>query len=304
MARYLGFITACVAIGASLVAFFTVGDAHADLKVLVGFCIGLIAIVLTLQIEALVRLAERASTQELYGKLLAMVEDYPDLLPMITRTAEASVETLKASRVEPFRQCVPEFLTEAQVRLKELAQGRLYTTGGDKTLLPRVFANTTNLIQGTTDVDDTRWWQQAIGLEFLGLNKDLIKGKRKGKVERVWILEEPPPDETRRVIEDHRNADVTVFIVRVAELDDDLLVNMTMMDGWFLHLDVTNRLRRAGEYLFSENRDDLDRAEARFRRILAAATRYKGPESLDILFAAVDHRKPTDPVPGEEGAPT
>jgi hypothetical protein len=303
--RYLGFITACVAISASLVALLATGTSPADLKLLIGFSVGLIAIVVPLQIEALVRVAERASTQERYGKLLAMVEDYPDLLPLITRTAEASVETLKKSRVKPFKEQVGVFLTEAQVRIQDLAHGRLYTAGGDKTLLPSVFAETRDVIQGTTDIADTTWWRDTIGREFLELNRQLIGGKREGKVERVWILDQPPPEETRSVIEAHRRANVHVFVVRADRLDDDLLVNMTMMDRWFLHQDITNRLRRAGEYLFSENKEDLDRAKDRFRRVRAVATRYEGPNSLDILFEDPEYEEPRGSHPAmEQNTPT
>jgi hypothetical protein len=300
---YVGVIAACVAVGVSLFAFFDEGESPSDLKLLIGLGVTLSAIVLSLQIETLVRFAQRTRTQERYAKLLATVEDYPDLLEVITQIAEASVETLKRSRVEPFKQSVPEFLKDARGQLQDLAQGRRHTAGGDKALLPRVFADTRNLIQGTTDGDDTTWWQQAIGRKFLKLNSNLISGKHKGKVVRVWILKERPLDETREVIEDHWRANVTVLIVHVDELDEELLVNMTIMDEWFLHQDVTNRLRRTGEYLFSENREDLDRAQARFRRIVEVATPYEGPKSIDILFDAVEQRKPSlSDVPTEEDA--
>jgi hypothetical protein len=269
----------------AFVGFFTTGEQLADLKLLIGFCMALVSITVPLQLELLFRLTERARTRERYGMLLEMVEEYPYLLPIIVRTAEAGVATLKNTRVEQFKECVPSILGETQVRMQELAQGRLRTRGGDNALLLERFAAATDLVQGTTDEGDTGWWRQANGKHFLALNRDLIA--RGVTIERVWILSARPSDETQRVLEEHHSALVKVFVVRLDALEGTLLINMTMMDEEFLHEDVTNKLGNAEEYLFSENSADLSRAKSRFSQLKAKAIEYDGKRSIDDLVGVV-----------------
>jgi hypothetical protein len=116
-------------------------------------------------------------------------------------------------------------------------------------------------------------------------------------VERVWILYEPPNDDTRQVLREQHAGGVTVFIVRAdeCELDRRLLVNITMVDGVFLHEDLPNKKGVAVEYLYSENAADLVRAGRTFAQLRTSAKRYTGERSLDLMFGVV---APCDPPPG------
>jgi hypothetical protein len=281
--RYLPLLSAGVALAAAAIAFFTTGESLADLKLLVGFCIALLTIALPVQFEVLRRVTERATTREQLGRLLEAVEDYPDLLPIITRTAEASVATLTKTNIEEFKDFVGAILIETQIRMQELEQGRLRTSSGDNALLLTRFAAAEHLVQATTDEEDTKWWRQANGKQFFLLNKQLID-KSRGEVERVWILRGPPSTETVEVLEEQRKAKVRVFVVSAKDVDDAVVVNMTMMDSAFLHEDVTNKHGQVGEYLFTANPADLARAKQRFSRLKARAHEYNGPSSLDGLF--------------------
>lgn len=282
--EYLPFVAAAVSLTAALIAFLTTGTTNTDIKLLVGFTIALSAMSVPLQLEALVRIAERVRAREQHGRLLELTEEHPELLPVLVKITEASVATLESTRVPEFREHVTSILVETQVRLQELAQGRLRTTSGDNALLER-FTETESLLQATTDEHDTGWWRQANGKRFFEENKEL---RHRGvTVERVWVLGREPDEATRKVIDGHHRAQISVYVVRADHVDGPSLVNMTMMDQSFLHEDIPNKQGQAGEYLFSENSTDLERARRRFTRLKARAIQYEGSDSLDELFPRV-----------------
>lgn len=284
--RYLALIAAAVTLVVAIVVFLTIGKELGGVGELVTAAIAVLGLVASLQIETLFRVAERTQAREQYGRLLAMVEDYPRLIRLTTSALEASVATYKRTTVELFKTEVVNTLTDAEVRLHELAQGRLRTTDRDSRPMLDRFADTKASIQAVTDDNDTKWWLQGTGTKFFELNRKLIND-RKITVERVWILYAAPDDDTRRIIAEQHTCGVTVFIVRANDcnLDHKLLVNMTMVDDSFLHEDLPNKRGVAVEYLYSENAADLVRAGKTFAQLKTSAKRYDGDQSLDTLFA-------------------
>jgi hypothetical protein len=283
--RYLALVVAAVILVTTTVVFLTIGKKLGGIGELVTAGIGLLGLVVSLQIETLFRVAERTQAREQYGRLLEMIEDYPGLLGLATRALEASVATCKRTTVDLFKTEVVNILAHAEIRLQELAQGRLRTTDGDSRPMLERFADAKASIQAVTDDNDTKWWLQGSGTRFFELNRTLIND-REVSVERVWILYGPPNGDTRRVLREQHAIGVTAFIVRAEEpgLDRKLLVNMTMVDGLFLHEDLPNKQGKAVEYLYSENAADLVRAGNTFTQLKTSATRYKDDGSLDLLF--------------------
>jgi hypothetical protein len=84
----------------------------------------------------------------------------------------------------------------------------------------------------------------------------------------------------------HHEAKIGVFVVRAdrRDLDRRLLMNFTMMDDNFLQMDVPNKEGHAVEYLYSENRVDVERALNAFAQLKSKATKYTGSDSLSQLF--------------------
>jgi hypothetical protein len=282
--RYLALLTVMLTLATTVVVFFVADDDLGGLKDLVTACIGLLGLTISLQLETLFRIAERARTRERYGRLLEGVEDYPDLLPLATETLEASVKTLKQTSIPQFEREVFNILGHARFRLQELAQGRLRTDGSDNTLVLGRFAQAETTMQGTTDEGDTRWWRQEDGQRFTELSKALIaKGVR---VERLWILAKQPSDDLLDLIDEHAQLGIEVFVVRSDQvgLDRRLLVNLTIMDTAFLQQDLPNKEGQAVEYLYSENAVDLERARSTFARLKTMATRYTDRDSLNAMF--------------------
>jgi hypothetical protein len=282
--RYLALFVAAITLLTTTIVFLTAGQELGGVGELVTAGIGLVGLGVSLQLETLFRIAERAQAREQYARLLETTEDYPALLTIAASALGASVATCKKTKVPQFRTEVVNILNHADVRLQELAQGRLRAADGDNTLTLDRFTATAALLQATTDDLDTSWWLQDSGDRFLKLNAELTK--RGVRVERVWILNELPSDDTRDVLRKHHAAKVEVFIVRADHkgLDRSLLVNMTMMDGVFLHEDLPNKLGQAVEYLYSENAADLERARRRFAQLKARVKRYEDDKSLDSLF--------------------
>jgi hypothetical protein len=283
--RYLAFLALLATLLTTTIVFFTTGEELGGMGALVTACIGLLGLAISLQIETIFRIAERAETREKYGRMLELIEDHPDLQPFLADALQASVTTLKRSRVEEFRHEVFSILMHADVRLQELAQGRLRTADGDNTLVFSRFAMTNELLCGTTDEGDTVWWGTDAGTQFLELNKSLI-ADRGVRVERVWILGEKPDPTTGELIQEHHDVGIHVYVLRADRrgLDRKLLVNLTLMDDEFLQEDLPNKIGQAVEYLYSENIADLERAKSRFAQLKSAASEYKGPESLAALF--------------------
>jgi len=283
--RYLALLAAAVTLLTTTIVFFVTDKTIGGVKDLVAACIALLGFVIALQLETLFRVSERAHTREQSGRLLEMVEDHPHLLSVAIRLLDASVTTLKQTQVDEFKDEVLSILLDADVRMQELAQGRLRTAGGDSTLILDRFRGTTRVLQGITDDGDTEWWSKGNGTKFRELNKRLIQDHNV-RIDRFWILNDTPDDKTRAVIEEHDRIGVNVFLVRAKDekLDHRLLVNMTMMDGAFLHEDLPNKKGEAVEYLFSENPADLKRASSRFAQLRAHATEYKDASSIDCLF--------------------
>ncbi|HSS34434.1 MAG TPA: hypothetical protein VLL27_14255 [Solirubrobacterales bacterium] len=285
-ARYLSLLAVFATLLTTVIVFFTTGQELGGLGVITTASIGLLGLVISLQIETIFRIAERSEARERYGRMLELVEDYPDLQPLLTDALEASVTTLKHTRIDEFKREVLNILVHADVRLRELSQGRLRVDDGDNSLVLARFQEAKEMLCATTDEGDTEWWRGESGVRFFELNKELM---RKGaSVERVWLLGDKPNDATKKLIDEHHSAGVQVFVMRSdrAGLDKTLLVNMTMMDEVFLQEDLPNKLGQAVEYLYSENRSDLERARSRFARLKSIAAEYTGREVLDELAQA------------------
>lgn len=278
---YLAPVTVGITVATTLVVFFVTSENLGGIKLLITICIALLGAVLCLQLETLFTVAERNRARDQHGKLLELVEEFPELLPSMTRLAEAASTTLRETQIEEFRSHVAGVLADSYVSLDELTHGRLRLSGWNG-LLHNRFATATRCLQGTTDAADTVWWQQESGRAFFDINKQLIaKGV---SVQRFWLLTAAPDTATRQIIEEHAKARVMVYLVRTDRVEGQHVVNMTMMDEKFLHEDVANKRGDAVEYLYTANEADLRRAVARFAELRAHAVRYDGPASLDVLF--------------------
>lgn len=280
-ARYLALVTVLLTLAITVVVFFTAGQNLGGLGDLVTACIGLLGLAISLQIETLFRIAERARTRERYGRLLEGVEDHPDLLSLATDTLEAGTVTLRRAHIPQFKREVFNVLAHAHARLQELAQGRLRADGGDNTLVLERLAHTERLLQGTTDERDMAWWRSDAGVQFLNLNEKLLEDPDV-TIERIWIVNSAPSGETLDQLDAHREAGIKVFVVRSdrGDIDRRLLVNLTIMDGEFLHQDLPNKEGQTVEYLYSENASDLERARNIFAQLKSRATEYSGRDSI------------------------
>lgn len=291
--RYLSLLTVGVTLVTTAVVFLTIGQDLGGVGELITISVGLIGLVIALQLEILFRVSEKSGMRDELGRLLGMIEEFPDLLPVTSRALASSVATLRRSKVEQFRAEVLSILNHADVRLQELAQGRLRMSNGDNTLTLEKAATTREILQGTTDEGDTTWWMHNSGALFLDLNAKLIQ-QHNIEIERVWILSKRPDPQTREVLKKHRDLGVKIFLIRAdrKEFDRRLLVNMTMMDGTFLHEDLPNKQGQAVEYLFSENVADLERAKSRFAQLKSLSVAYTDEESLDSLFGQEASHEP------------
>jgi hypothetical protein len=282
--RYLALLALVITIVCTAITFFETTSNNDALKDLIVTCIGLIGAVLALQLEMLFRVTERTQARERYTKLLEGVEDYPDLLDLAYEALDASVRTLDKAHTPQLKLEVFNVFHHATSQLQELAQGRLRRAGSDNTLVHDRFEHASQFVRGTTDEGDTIWWSSDDGRNFLLQNSRLIdKGVR---IERVWILSAQPSAELLYMLEEHHKLKIDVFVVRSdrRDLDRRLLMNFTLLDEGFLQMDVTNKEGQAVEYLYSENKVDIDRALNSFAQLKSKATRYAGPGSVDSLF--------------------
>jgi hypothetical protein len=285
--RYLALFTLLIVLGSTAVVFIRTGDENGALKDLIVACIGLIGVAISLQLEILFRVAERAQARERYSRLLEGIEDHPDLLELTFEALDASVKTLDKAGIPQLKNEVFIVFHHATSQLQELAQGRLRRAGSDNTLVLDRFAHAQEVVRGTTDEGDTAWWETDDGKQFLKLNERLIE--RKVRIERIWILSTPPTPALCDMLEEHYKLKVDVFVVSAdrKDLDRRLLINFTLMDDAFLQMDVPNKEGQAVEYLYSENRVDVERALNTFAQLKSKATKYTGPQSLAPLFGGL-----------------
>jgi hypothetical protein len=282
--RYLALLTLLITLVAATVVFIRTGEELGALKDLISACLALVGVAVSLQLEILFRIAERTQVRERYNRALEGIEDYPDLLQLTFDAIDASTKTLDNATIPQLKQEVFNVLYHATSQLQELAQGRLRRAGSDNTLVLDRFAHTKQVVRGTTDEGDTYWWRTDDGKRFLELNTGLIE--RDVRIERIWILSTFPAQELCDLIEEHHKRKIDVFIVRAdrRDLDRRLLINFTLMDDAFLQLDVPNKEGQAVEYLYSENRVDVERALSTFAQLKSKATKYSGHQSLALLF--------------------
>ncbi len=286
LSRYLALIVAAIALVTTAVVLLTIGKKLGGVGELVTAAIGVLGLVVSLEIEVLFRVAERARARDRYSRLLEMVEDYPKLLTLATSVLEAGVLTCNRTKTDLFRDEVRNTLTRAEIRLQEMAQGRLRTTDGDGRPMMARFGEAERSIQAVTDDNDVQWWLEGSGVQFLELNKKLIDG-RKLTIERVWIFYRPLTEDTREALRRQHAAHIKVFMLHASncDLDRRYLVNMTIMDGAFLHEDLPNKQGNAVEYLYSENAADLVRCGNTFAKLKRSAKRYDGDSSLNEFFS-------------------
>jgi hypothetical protein len=282
--RYLALLTLLIVLVTTALVFVRTGEENGALKDLIVSCIGLIGLGISLQLEILFRIAERAQSRERYSRLLEGIEDYPDLLELTFEALDAGVKTLEKATIPQLKLEVFNVIHHATSQLQELAQGRLRRAGSDNTLVLDRFVHARQVVRGTTDEGDTAWWGTSDGKRFLELNAELIE--RGVRIERIWILSTTPTKELLDMLDEHYNRKIDVFVVRAdrRDLDRRLLVNFTLMDDDFLQMDVPNKEGQAVEYLYSENRVDIERALNTFAQLKSKATRYIGPESLQGIF--------------------
>jgi hypothetical protein len=283
--RYLALLSFVLTLATTAIVLFTTSETLGGVKDLVATCIGLLGIVISLQLEMLFRVTERSELQARFGRLMAGVEAYPDLVPLADNLFDASFQTLNKAKLPEYKTEVFNVLSHANASLDELAQGRLRREGSDNTLVLKRFALTKSRLQGTTDEGDTSWWLADDGREFFRLNKQLIDD-RNVRVERIWFLTAKPSKEILDLMKQHDDAGVHVFGLRAdrRDLDRRLLVNLTITDSSFLQQDVPNKEGQAVEYLYSENRADIIRAESTFAQLRSKATKYDGPGAFKALF--------------------
>lgn len=280
--RYLAFFSVVLTVASTTAVFFVSGTKLGDVKDLVTACVGLLGLVISLQLEILFRIAERADAQHRHARLQEAIEDYPDLVPLVADASRSSAVALKESKTPEFVEQVFSIWRHASNRLDELAQGRLRTDGSDGTIVLARSAHATRSIQGITDDRDVTWWLAEDGRSFLESNRRFIGNE--GVVERVWILSEAPSPTVRDLLAEHKAAGVRLFIVRADRLDRRLLVNLTLVDGSFLQEDLPNREGLSMEYLYSENPTDLARAQSVFANLKSRSVSYENEASIQKLY--------------------
>lgn len=282
--RYLALIALVITLVTTMMVFFVAKDELGAIRDLVAACIGLVGVTIALQLELLFRMAERRRAADTFGRLLGELEQFPDLLRVVAPVIDASVSTLRSTRIDQFKREVFHLLEHASAHLHELAQGRLHSGGLDNSLVLEVAAKARTSVHGTTDAIDTDWWRSDDGQRFLESNRELVQ--RGVRVERVWFVRAPLSAETAELLDRHSDVGVGVLVIRTdhTPLDRRLLVNMTIVDERFLQENVNNRDGRAVEYLYSEAPADLERARRTFAQLRSQATVYDRPESLRSLF--------------------
>jgi hypothetical protein len=281
--RYLSTAGAAVTVAITLTVALSTGVAPNDLKLALDFCIGLLGVVIVLQLEALVRVSERARKREQYANLLDYLEEYPALLPILRKLSEATVTTMSQTNVPEFKDNARRLLTATQLSMRALAEGRWLSPAGDNSLMFAHYETVEASVCVVTDDSDTEWWGSTTGKKYLKLNK--AAAGRKVSVQRVFLLSQSPTPETLKAMDDNVSHDVQVMIARSDQVDPELRVNITMFDDKLVHEDIVNHDGLTVSYMYSENETDLDRCASFFSRLCSRATTYSGPESANGLFA-------------------
>jgi hypothetical protein len=271
VARYLAPVGATLSVATALVGFFVAGESHEALKGLIGVVIALLGTTITLLLEVLLRIQERNRAWDAHGGLLMLLEDHPELTPLISATTRASIGTLAHSKVEHFRDEVGRVLYDTSLTLEELARGRLRSSPGTTDLFRYYYEHAEERVRAITDERDLGWWGSATGGAYLELNR----ASRAKKKERIIIVGDERTDGVMELIRDNDKAGVQVYVVRASRVtESELLVNLTLFDDAFLHQDLVNLKGNTVGYLWSENKTDVQRAGGIFSRLLAQAAPY------------------------------
>jgi hypothetical protein len=283
LGRYLSAAGAAITVAITLTVALSTGVAPNDLKLALDFCIGLLGVAIVLQLEALVRVSERARKREQYANLLDYIEEYPVLLPILTKLSEATVTTMSQTKVPEFKDNARRLLNATQLSMRELAEGRWLSPPGDNSLMFAHYETVKGSVLAVTDDSDTDWWGSATGKRYLELNK--AAAGREVSVQRVFLLSCPPTPETLKAMDDNVSHDVKVLIARADQVDPELRINITMFDDKLVHEDIVNRDGLTVSYMYTENEIDLNRCASLFSRLCSRANPYSGPASANALFA-------------------
>lgn len=282
LARYLSAAGIAVTVAITLVLALSIGNGHKDLKLELDFSIALIGVAIVLGLESLVRVSERARRREEYANLLDYLEDYPTLLPILTRLSATTAKTMTQTQVPEFKIYARRELIRTQLTMASLAEGRWLAAPGDNSLMFAHYETVEHSVRAVTDDRDTEWWLSVTGTNYLRLNHGATK--RHVTVERVFLLETSPTDDTLTALDRNRDHGVNLWVARSDRVDPDLRINITLFDETLMHQDIVNRGGRTVQYMYSENESDLDRAGSLFLRLRSRAVPYLDHSSAEKLF--------------------
>jgi hypothetical protein len=256
-----------VAVAVGVAAGFLGGH----LGVLLGIMITLLASVLTFQIDTLLRIERRHREGEDGSRILHLLEEQPELIPVIRSISEAAAEIFDQDDE-------PVFIAAAQMQLESLVHGlnelRLGTLRvglGDAELMEEALPALKVALQATTHLHtDLEWWESPTGRRYWAENIEALK--RGVQITRVFFGSEREVDDRwLNIAREQASAGVDVLIVDPSDVSPDLCINMVVFDHRLVHEVLTNNDGCPVAYTYDRNPAAIARAREKMRRLRSHA---------------------------------
>ena len=238
-----------------------------SMPALLGFAIGLLGTVVSLQLEVLVKIEPMNGIDETIQAIRSR-DDRASVHNLLALIAGSIVSTLNDGNGMLAREAT-ETLEGAGATMQEIAEGRFRKKAGEVTVFLEQVRQTRVCLKATTDLRDVPWWESHRGRQFLAANAELIGG-RGVRVERIFFADDT--DAFDAIIREHRALGVFCYKIVVGAADITQVVNMTIFDDKLIHQDEHNPDGSTRNHLYSFRRRDVVAGIRLFDQLKAAGT--------------------------------
>lgn len=198
-----------------------------------GFVVGLLGLILSIQIEQISRLDARASHSDRHSSLMASLEKVSWLLPLVSEIAESAGRVVSDDDLRQLAPIAREKLETCNASLQSLRMGQYRVPAEDvNVLFERTSTATKQILATSVEHVDLSWWRSEVGTNYLSKNREAIE--RGVEVERIFIYESLS-DDLIEVASQHADAGVTVLMVAKSQLRPEYRIDMIIWDESFAY---------------------------------------------------------------------
>lgn len=230
-----------------------------------GVFAGLLGMILTVQVQFMVRERHRAEFETRLGSVVARLEKHPWLADIVEKVTVSAQNVQDVYGSTPAAGVGRQILTDAAGKLGELEAGHFYSPWDDNSIALDLVHNTQHeMLVTSMPAIDLDWWHTPEGQRYWALQREALA--RDVAVRRVFIYDEWS-EALDAIAQEQQRAGVEVRRVHRDDLPTNLVGIMGIWDDSCGHELEYTPTGDAVNFAFLVARPDLERLRRKFDRI-------------------------------------